>query len=786
MPLPEQPYQPLRPYDADAEALFIGRENDLQQLALTIDLAETRLLVLHGGAAVGKSSLLRAGLVPFLDEDCVGYRVLGDRSPPEAEDKAAEEERVPLTVRSGGDLAGQLALALEAFCAQPYRLATPTGRTVEIDGLAVLTTLGEGLVKTSADGLVELDTDMLAEALERDPGLLGRALAALTERLPFELVIVIEQGEELFTLAKEEESLPALKMLRQAAQGMARVKWVIGVRTEFLGRLLHYLQPQTATTPWLGDYLLKDLDSDALLEALLLPTLNEPLGGGVETPHQKYDFQFEQGLADKVVEEVLKAAAQRQLSAAMLVQVVGMRLFERLANRQERVVRAGDLRALGRIPESPTRFVQSRLRRLPRQMGDRSSFQKLLGELLVRQADGSSVRNLVPLTDLQKEWRGSTPLQTMVLAAAADDVGLLEVQELNVHGHEDTYVGLVSDTAAVVFAQEAVAEEKKQYGTSRMMDALWITIPLMILMAVATYTLLWLPYSVLKGQSEELENFAKKAKLANQTLESEVLAQSFPAYLANVQLAQQALEGGDAVKLRQYLLRCQDMQIYYPDQGDRPVNPRGFDWYHLWQQANMEQKSLVGHRGQVTSVAVSADGKTAVSGSLDQTVRLWNLEKGLERVLFKSHAGPVLAVVLSPDGKQVASASADGVILLWDATVAKDTFQTVEVPKATLKGHEGAVTALAYAADGKTLVSGGADKTIRFWDAVKGQEKQKLTGITDQVTAATFAPDGKTLASAAEQTVLLWTVAADKAEAKPAKTLKHDSRGSGSGLFSGR
>ena len=46
---------------------------------------------------------------------------------------------------------------------------------------------------------------------------------------------------------------------------------------------------------------------------------------------------------------------------------------------------------------------------------------------------------------------------------------------------------------------------------------------------------------------------------------------------------------------------------------------------------NNERKTLLGHRGQVTAVAITADGKTAVSGSLDKTVRLWNLEKGLER-----------------------------------------------------------------------------------------------------------------------------------------------------------
>ena len=218
MPLPDWPYRPLRPYDAADEALFVGRENDLQRLALTLDQSDTQLLVLHGAAAVGKSSLLRAGLVPFLDDDCAGYRVLDDRTP--TEDAAAEEERVPLLIRTGGDLAGQLALALAAFCGQPYRYATLTDRTIEIDFAAMLSPLVDGLmIKPEGASLPEIDPEVLRKAL-RDSELLARLLTALSERLPFELVMVIEQGEELFTL-NDDERVPQ-QALAQSAGRLSR------------------------------------------------------------------------------------------------------------------------------------------------------------------------------------------------------------------------------------------------------------------------------------------------------------------------------------------------------------------------------------------------------------------------------------------------------------------------------------------------------------------------------------------------------------------------------------
>ncbi|KAN0107633.1 hypothetical protein V8E52_009952, partial [Russula decolorans] len=126
------------------------------------------------------------------------------------------------------------------------------------------------------------------------------------------------------------------------------------------------------------------------------------------------------------------------------------------------------------------------------------------------------------------------------------------------------------------------------------------------------------------------------------------------------------------------------------------------------------QNVLEAHTGGVLSVAFSQDGKHIVSGSKDETIRVWDADTGdVVSGPFKGHTGSVFSVAFSQDGKHIVSGSFDRTIRVWDA-------DTGDVVSGSFIGHTGSVFSVAFSQDGKRIVSGSEDNTIRVWDADTG------------------------------------------------------------------
>jgi WD40 repeat protein len=160
----------------------------------------------------------------------------------------------------------------------------------------------------------------------------------------------------------------------------------------------------------------------------------------------------------------------------------------------------------------------------------------------------------------------------------------------------------------------------------------------------------------------------------------------------------------------------------------------------VWEARTGKQLSVIkGHTDEVNSVAFSPDSKRIVSGSDDTTVRMWDAYTGKQLSVLEGHTKLVLSVAFSPDGAHIVSGSSDRTFRIWDARTGKQL--------AVLKGHMDWVRSVTFSPDGAHIVSGSDDRTVWVWDAHTGKQITEFEGHTDCVMSVSFSPDGKHITS---------------------------------------
>ncbi len=211
-----------------------------------------------------------------------------------------------------------------------------------------------------------------------------------------------------------------------------------------------------------------------------------------------------------------------------------------------------------------------------------------------------------------------------------------------------------------------------------------------------------------------------------------------------------------------------------------------------------------GHTDSVSSLTFSPNGRTLVSGSMDNTIRLWNPDTGAHTNTLIEHTEGVTSVAYSVNGNVLASVGWDHTIRYWNphtghlitsnnrhenalidvaltSVVAVDPngesywFATggldndvwlwhgsgiiPDLTKHALPGHTNDVSSVDFSAGEAILASGSYDNTVRLWNANEQKHISTLIGHTDFVTSVAFSPDGQILASGSrDNTVRLWDI----------------------------
>ena len=161
---------------------------------------------------------------------------------------------------------------------------------------------------------------------------------------------------------------------------------------------------------------------------------------------------------------------------------------------------------------------------------------------------------------------------------------------------------------------------------------------------------------------------------------------------------------------------------------------------HQTDQCRMVMK---GHSQGVDCVAVTPDGKTVVSGSVDKTLKVWDLNTGQCRATLKGSTGEVRCVATTQNGRTVVSGSVDNTLRVW-------TLKTGQC-RATHTWHNESVNAVAITSDGKTAVSLSFDGSIKVWDVEYGRCIRTVEVISEYgfpfPAQIAVSPDGRKIIS---------------------------------------
>jgi conflict system STAND superfamily ATPase len=334
---PEAPYRGLNYFRPEDRPLLAGRNEDVLECTTLLAHPATRVLLLHGSTGCGKSSFLRAGLIPLMEEQGAGHLFL----------KVSDTDDEALFIRSTEAPVDQIARQVFLFASMPFELHTPRGvRTLDLTPALLNTDGWKAYLDIVRHG------SQLLESLRR--------IAAI---IPQTLVLIVDQAEEVLTLNPGEEDFlnraQFFHFLREFQELEFDARIIVALRTEYFGRFIDAVQVSYRTGAEFRQFLLGELSPAALIEAVCRPTMRQeifPFG----VPYEVYGFEFEVGLPESIVSDIL--AARYSGPALPILQLVCLGLFEKAREGKSSLIAKVDYASEGGIQGLIIDHIRSAIR----------------------------------------------------------------------------------------------------------------------------------------------------------------------------------------------------------------------------------------------------------------------------------------------------------------------------------------------------------------------------------------------------------------------------------------
>ncbi len=191
----------------------------------------------------------------------------------------------------------------------------------------------------------------------------------------------------------------------------------------------------------------------------------------------------------------------------------------------------------------------------------------------------------------------------------------------------------------------------------------------------------------------------------------------------------------------------------YSEDGRFVLTGSSDETARIWDCATGEElRRFEGHGDWINSAVYSGDGRFALTGSDDNTARIWDCATGEELRRFEGHGDWINSVVYSGDGRFVLTGSSDKTARIWDCATGEELRR--------FEGHGGSIWSAVYSGDGRFVLTGSDDNTARIWDCATGEELRRFEGHGGRVNSAVYSPDGRfVLTGSSDSTARIWDCA---------------------------